>query len=216
MAYDDSRLGDYIDVAARIAEFRSKHPDGSLQPAREDRPFEVVEIAGQTFVAVVAAAYRTPDDPRPGIGMAYEQFPGRTPYTRGSELQNAETSAWGRAIVAALAADTKKGIASAEEIRNRQAERDQPFSQPYGGRPPRVDEPKVTEAQHRRMHALWRDLGFAGEANRGVRLDVTGKLVGRQLDSSAELTEREADLVIEALVARKAKQDTESATPVPA
>jgi hypothetical protein len=29
----------------------------------------------------------------------------------------AETSAWGRAIVAALAADTKKGIASADEVR---------------------------------------------------------------------------------------------------
>jgi hypothetical protein len=33
-------------------------------------------------------------------------------------VQNAETAAWGRAIVAALAADTKRGIASAEEVRN--------------------------------------------------------------------------------------------------
>jgi len=55
--------------------------------------------------------------------MAYEQWPGRTPYTRDSELQNAETSAWGRAIVAVLAADTKRGIASQEEVRNRSAER---------------------------------------------------------------------------------------------
>jgi hypothetical protein len=37
-------------------------------------------------------------------------------------MQNAETAAWGRAIVAALAADTKKGIASSEEIRNRQVD----------------------------------------------------------------------------------------------
>lgn len=118
----------YIDVAARIVEFREKHPEGSLQPANPGQPFQVVDIGEQTFVVVVAAAYRTPDDQRPGIGMAYEQFPGRTPYTKGSELQNAETSAWGRAIVAALAADTKKGIASAEEVRNRQAERDQPQS----------------------------------------------------------------------------------------
>ncbi|SDT83845.1 hypothetical protein [Gordonia westfalica] len=35
-------------------------------------------------------------------------------------MQNAETAAWGRAIVAALAADTKKGVASSEEVRNRQ------------------------------------------------------------------------------------------------
>jgi len=38
---------------------------------------------------------------------------------RGSEVMLAETSAWGRALVA-IGADTKAGIASAEEIRNRQ------------------------------------------------------------------------------------------------
>ena len=116
-------LGDYVDVAARIAEFREKHPDGSLQPANPSEPYRVERIGDDTYIVVVAAAYRTPDDQRPGIGMAYEPYPGRTPYTRGSELQNAETSAWGRAIVAALAADTRRGIASAEEVRNRRAER---------------------------------------------------------------------------------------------
>ena len=115
---------DYIDVAARLVEFRAKHPDGSLQPADLSQPFRVVELGGQQYIVVVAAAYRTPDDPRPGVGMAYESFPGKTNFTRGSELQNAETSAWGRAIVAALAADTKRGIASAEEVRNRSAEQE--------------------------------------------------------------------------------------------
>jgi hypothetical protein len=67
-----------------------------------------------------AAAYRTPDDQLPGVGWAYEPIPGPTNFTRDSELQNAETAAWGRAMVAALAVDTKKGIASSEEVRNRQ------------------------------------------------------------------------------------------------
>lgn len=115
---------DYIDVAARLVEFRTKYPEGSLQPADPATPYRIEEIGGKQRIVVVAAAYRTPDDVRPGIGMAYEEVPGRTPYTRDSELQNAETSAWGRAIVAALAADTKKGIASAEEVRNRMAERE--------------------------------------------------------------------------------------------
>lgn len=122
--YDQDRLSDYVDVPARIAEFRSKHPEGSLQPANPAEPYKVERIGDKTYVVVVAAAYRTPDDARPGIGMAYEQWPGRTPYTKDSELQNAETSAWGRAIVAVLAADTKRSVASAEEVRNRRADRE--------------------------------------------------------------------------------------------
>jgi hypothetical protein len=124
---------DYIDVATRITEFRDKHPAGSLAPWDPAKPYELIKADGigkdgkpftATFVVVVAAARRTPDDPAPGVGMAWEVFPGRTPYTLGSELMNAETSAWGRAIIAVGAADSKKGIASAEEVRNRAAERE--------------------------------------------------------------------------------------------
>lgn len=112
-------MGDYVDVAARIALLRERHPEASLRPLNPERPFEIVEVQGRTFVTYAAACYRTPDDPAPGVGVAWEPFPGPTPYTRDSELQNAETSAWGRAIVAALAADTRGGVASAEEVRNR-------------------------------------------------------------------------------------------------
>ena len=111
-------LEGYIDVAERIRHFKKAYPDGSLQPANPDKPFEIVNVDNRTFIVYVAAAYRTPDDQRPGIGTAWEPFPGKTNYTRDSELMNAETSAWGRAIVAALAADTQK-IASLEEVRNR-------------------------------------------------------------------------------------------------
>jgi hypothetical protein len=135
MGFDSKGLDDYIDVAQRIAEFRVKHPEGSLQPLNPEQPFEIRELAGTdkngkevrgTFIIYTAAAYRSPDDPRPGVGCAYEVFPGRTPYTAGSELQNAETAAWGRAIVAAMAGDTRAGVASQQEVRNRQAERGQP------------------------------------------------------------------------------------------
>lgn len=113
MAYEPPK--DYVDVAERIREFREKHPEGSLQ--RVD--WGVTEHpGGAVFVYYTAAAYRTPDDERPGIGTAWEPFPGRTPYTKDSELMNAETSAWGRAIIAAGAADAKR-VASANEVANR-------------------------------------------------------------------------------------------------
>src|SRR5438132_406221 len=122
---DKFSMDDYVDVAARIAaikgEQQREYPDGSFQP---HEPFRIVTVGDTTFVAYTAAFYRTPDDPRPGVGSAWEPVPGRTPYTKNSELQNAETSAWGRALVAALAADTKKGVATSDEIRNRRAERD--------------------------------------------------------------------------------------------
>lgn len=115
MAFD---LGDYKDVPTRIVEFREKHPEGSLRPLNPSEPYRIEAIGGQTFVVYVAAAFRTPDDPSPGVGAAWEPFPGKTSYTRDSELQNAETSAWGRAIVAALTTDSKGRIASREEVRN--------------------------------------------------------------------------------------------------
>lgn len=113
---------DYVPVAERIVAFRDRFPEGTLRPADPSRPFELVNVGDKTFLVVVAAAYRTPDDLAPGIGMAWEPVPGLTNFTRNSELQNAESSAWGRAIIAVGAADAKKGIASHEDVRNRQSE----------------------------------------------------------------------------------------------
>ncbi|GAC1381420.1 MAG: hypothetical protein NVSMB4_09970 [Acidimicrobiales bacterium] len=152
-------MDDYIDVAARIVEFRGKFPDGCLQPADLATPYRIEDIGGQTYISVVAAAYRSPDDPRPGIGMAYEVFPGKTNFTRGSELQNAESSAWGRAIVAALAADTKKGIASAEEVRNRRAESEAPAPRSAPPAPPVAQSP--ADAARARLRAVCKAQGLS-------------------------------------------------------
>jgi hypothetical protein len=164
MAFDDRSLNSYVDVAQRIADFRELHPDGSLQPLHLAEPWTVTALEGTgkdgkpfkaTFIVYTAAAYRTPDDTRPGIGCAYEVFPGRTPYTAGSELQNAETAAWGRAIVAALASDSRAGVASREEVRNRVAEREpeaRPRPQAAANGGPEVDEHgAATFAEQERM-----------------------------------------------------------------
>lgn len=107
-------LSDYIPVSERIARFKELFPEGRLQS-------EVVDTGVVGFVAVKAYAYRSPEDTLPGVGLAWEPVPGPTPYTKNSELQNAETSAWGRALIAALIADSSKGIASRDEIAARES-----------------------------------------------------------------------------------------------
>jgi hypothetical protein len=109
---------DYVDVATRIREFKRDYPTGSLQQVK----VEFHTIGDQTFILYVAACYRTPDDERPGIGSAWEPVPGKTPYTKDSELMVAETSAWGRCIVAATGAETKNSgsVASLDEVKARQ------------------------------------------------------------------------------------------------
>jgi len=123
---------DYIDVATRIVEFRERYPDGRLRQASLEF---VRDFAGKDWVVYTAEAWRAPDDPAPAQGTAWEPVPGPTQFTRDSEVQNAETAAWGRAMVAALAVDTRKGIASSEEVRNRQADASaapKPVSPPDG------------------------------------------------------------------------------------
>lgn len=109
MAFND-RLRDYIQVNERIMKFYETYENGSLQS-------ELVRMDDK-LVIVKAWAYRTPDDPRPGVGYSSMEIPGSTSFTKGSELENTETSAWGRAL-AALGFEVKRGIASKEEVQNK-------------------------------------------------------------------------------------------------
>lgn len=110
-------LSDYVTVAERLQRFMEKYPEGSLS-------FEVMDwrdLPSHGLVVIGRAmAHRTPDDPSPGVGWAMEFVPGKTNFTKGSEIQNLETSAWGRAI-AALGIEVQRGIASRDEVRAAQA-----------------------------------------------------------------------------------------------
>jgi hypothetical protein len=150
-------LSDYIEVADRIKAFKEAHPDGSL--CREE--WHVEEVAGQTFVVYTALAYRRPDDPRPGVGTAWEPFPGPTKFTKDSELMNAETAAWGRAI-ASLGFEVRK-IASREEVRNRSGNTAAASARPQNGTT------KVSEKQIKFMAVRAKQAGLT-DANRDLLL----------------------------------------------
>jgi hypothetical protein len=118
MAFD---LSDYKDVAERLADLKQVFPDATIQTEVVDLP---AGFAG-SYLAVQATLYRWADDRAPAKAMAWEPVPGLTPYTKNSELQNAETSAWGRVIIAAQASSSKH-VASRQEVEPRQIERDVP------------------------------------------------------------------------------------------
>jgi hypothetical protein len=130
---------DYVEVHDRIQQFTERYPSGSLQSE-----YDWCDRDGERWLVVKAYAYRDPEDTKPGIGHAWEPVPGRTPYTKGSELMVGETSAWGRAL-AALGIAVHRGIATGQEIRaaeGRRIERHTPSaSEPdaWQTRPPAAD-----------------------------------------------------------------------------
>jgi hypothetical protein len=104
-------LDDYVPVAERLAAFYTEYPKGSIQS-------DIVELTDKRVV-MRATVYRHEDDQRPSIAHSALGIPGTTQFTRGSEIENAETSAIGRAI-AMLGFEVKRGVASREEVRNKQ------------------------------------------------------------------------------------------------
>jgi hypothetical protein len=109
-------LSNYVDVPTRFAMALERWPELRIV---ENRP-EIITIGDKVFIAVTVQAWRTPDDEIPAQNTAWEIFPGATPFTRGSEMMNASTSALGRVLGFMMSFGPK--MASAEEVRNRQPE----------------------------------------------------------------------------------------------
>jgi hypothetical protein len=115
--YSD-RLEGYTEVKDRIPMFYERYPDGRLVTTK----VKVTDAPdGTPRVWVQAKAYRTPDDTHPGVGWSWMVLPGSTPYTKGSELENTETSAWGRAI-GSLNIGIGAGFASKDELNAKSGE----------------------------------------------------------------------------------------------
>lgn len=201
---------DYVDVAERLRLFKAAFPNGCLRPADPSQPFTIQEIGGREFIVYVAAAYRSPDDPMPAIAVAAEPAVGKTNYTRDSEVMNAETSAWGRAILAALAADSRK-IASLDEVRNRRADQDGDS---------RVDDTRFG-APRARAGSNAKPTGSSSGGGGGLaspaQIKLMTKLIGetgtdlgfvsevaaRPIEALVDLKSAEASQVIKALIEKK-------------
>lgn len=131
MAFAD----DYVPVNERIEAFYEHHPDGSIQCE--------IHTLTDTLVVMRASVYRSPDDLRPSVAHSMLAIPGKTNFTRGSEVENAETSAVGRAI-AMFGYEVKRGIATREDVRNKAGEHGAEVTNP---------KPDTTQAPKRDLEA---------------------------------------------------------------
>ena len=172
---------DYVNVADRIALFYGRYPDGRLVTVEHGF------YTGPTdFVWCRAHAYRTEDDPHPAVGTAWEPIPGPTPFTRDSELMNAETAAWGRAIVAV--GIPSKNVASADEVQARQGGLGGGLTPgEVSGKPDLHDKPGEATAEADAATGLRVQTEQAAEAQRKRELRHTFALVG-EMDRVGSIT----------------------------
>lgn len=214
MSFD---LSNYVDVPTRIRQLREKHPDAVLRPANPAEPFRIMEIGGREFIIYTAACYRTPDDPMPAIACAAEPVIGSSSFTRNSEVMNAETSAWGRCIMAALAVD-EPHIASREEVENRRSDEQAsiaeqvvrdvfPDSAPVAATHPAArKKPAAQPESSRKLAAVASEKQqnlikkLARERNIEHPTQHAADVLGQPVESLASLTTREASKVIESLM----------------
>lgn len=198
-------LSNYVDVATRLRTALERWPDLRVQ----ETDSQVITVADATYLAVQVTVWRTADDTMPTVAWAWEPWPGRTPYTKNAEYMVAATSALGRAL-GYMGAAVAGGIATTDEIAARQdtSEPAKPAKPPratIGGKAQRKpDMPAgdvgATSVQLASIAGLLTGLGYIDRAD---KLAEVGRLVGRQLEASTQLTHAEAHRVIQTLQDRE-------------
>jgi hypothetical protein len=166
----------YITVADRLAAFVEKYPNGRIQTH--------LESITPTMAVVSAEVWRERSEkflPPDGTGLSSMPIPGPTNFTKGSEVENAETSAIGRALAAIgfLAKDDKgkARISSSDEVAAKRSDAGD-------------DPDKPSAAQMRRLFAKAKEAGVTPSS---IVQQETGKL------SSKQLTRADLDQVFTAL-----------------
>jgi len=188
-------LGDYVDVPTRLAEALKRWPDLRIQ---ETKPI-IVTVDNQQYVEISCTVWRDCTDLMPTVAYCWEPIPGRTPYTKGSEMMNASTSCLGRAL-GFLGMGIGKSIASRNEVQARQLSpiavvvpmRDD-LEQPFG-------ETTNTKAYATpKQRGLIRALSFEKKIGTADLMAYVNKILKNEYSSIDAITKDEASAVIESL-----------------
>ena len=190
-------LGDYVDVPTRLAEALKRWPDLRIQ---ETKPI-IVTVDSQQYVEISCTVWRDLDDLIPMIAYCWEPIPGRTPYTKGSEMMNASTSCLGRAL-GFLGMGIGKSIASRNEVQARQPSpiaevtpiRDD-LEQPFG------DTTDTKQYASPKQRGMIRARAFEKKIGTSDLMPYINKVLGNEYTSIEALSKQEASQVIESLQA---------------
>jgi len=188
-------LGDYVDVPTRLAEALKRWPNLRIQ---ETKPIIVV-VDNQQYVEISCTVWRDETDLLPMIAYCWEPIPGRTPYTKGSEMMNASTSCLGRAL-GFLGMGIGKSIASRNEVQARQPSpiavvvpmRDN-LEQPFG------DTTDTKQYVSPKQRGMIRALAFEKKIGTAELMPYINKLLKNEYSSIEALSKQEASQVIESL-----------------
>ena len=192
-------ISNYTTVNERILMFYDKYPTGVIST----HPAKTVELGSSTFISVLAEVYTAPDSAAV-CAEAWEPYPGKTPYTRDSEMMNAATSAIGRALMQ-LGIGIDKSGASADEVKARtpldviedKARAPKPPKTEWD-RPDRVNSLggiKATEKQLKLVHARLHSIGVHEHHH---KLDTLTKFLNREVEVFEDLRKADIDAIARA------------------
>ena len=147
-------LDNYVDVPSRLRLALQQYPQLRVQ----ELPAELVNWPGGDVLLCTVKVWRDLEDTHPAIATATEAIPGRTPYTKGSELMNGFTSALGRAL-GYMGFGIAHSIASANEVQAAQHRNtDSPVEAPVSPSEPPAGKELPTTAQMGKLRAM----GYGG------------------------------------------------------
>jgi hypothetical protein len=159
---------DYVDVASRIKLLLDKYPQASITCTQP----RVINLGDRVFIEVQALVECNDGSGRTAQAAAWEPYPGRTNFTRDSEMMNAETSAVGRAC-GMLGIGLNTSVASLDEVRARKRETDDDAAARYHSSPAvsRSEAPKRTAGPG---PATEKQIGFLKRLSAERGIDIAG------------------------------------------
>ena len=173
----------YITVAERLAAFVEKYPNGRIATQLVQMSDNFVVVAAQVYKENRGDIEQVPD----GTGLSSMPIPGPTAFTKNSEVENAETSAIGRALAAigflAKNPDGSARISSKDEIRAKSADADDEGESEFA----------LTPKQRGLIFKLVTEAGIDKDTPKGkstlkkITKEATGKMSLKQLESQEDV-----------------------------